>query len=314
MCADDQLSDADVGSIVGRLVDKSLLVTDGSGRYRLLQTLAQYGRERLVARDDNEAVRDRHAEYYRVLAERSWVDWRQAGGRPQTWWIGHLTDELDNLRAALTWSIGRPDAETARLLAGSLAFFWWSSGRTAEGHGWLGQALDCRGRARRGRTDWRSRGTRSSRIKAGRVDTALELISEALDVADATGDPAIIGLARTAAAELAALHGQLDVAAVHLDHGQQALEAAGEPWTSAFAAQMRCYADGLAGRHADAEREIVAAIELFRSVGDVCSVVTSLDQLIREQQTMGRYEAVEASVREARDVSAVTACGGGTPR
>ena len=145
MCADDQLSNADVGSIVGRLVDKSLLVTDGSGRYRLLQTLAQYGRERLVARDDNEAVRDRHAEYYRVLAERSWVDWRQPGGRPQTWWIGHLTDELDNLRAALTWSIGRPDAETARLLAGSLAFYWWSSGRTAEGHGWLGQALACAG-------------------------------------------------------------------------------------------------------------------------------------------------------------------------
>ena len=67
---------------------------------------------------------------------------------------------------------------------------------------------------------------------------------------------------------------------------------------------MRCYAHGLAGRHADAEREIVTAIELFRSVGDVCSVVTSLDQLIREQQSMGRYEAVEASVREARDVSA----------
>ncbi len=305
VCADDQLSNADVGSIVGRLVDKSLLVTDGSGRYRLLQTLAQYGRERLVARDDNEAVRDRHAEYYRVLAERSWVDWRQPGGRPQTWWIGHLTDELDNLRAALTWSIGRPDAETARLLAGSLAFFWWSSGRTAEGHGWLGQALACAGessaRAHGLAIAWHA----FLAIKAGRVDTALELISEALDVADATGDPAIIGLARTAAAELAALHGQLDVAAVHLDHGQRALEAAGDPWTSAFAAQMRCYADGLAGQHAEAEREIVAAIELFRSVGDVCSVVTSLDQLIREQQTLGRYEAAEASVREARDVSAV---------
>jgi tetratricopeptide (TPR) repeat protein len=68
---------------------------------------------------------------------------------------------------------------------------------------------------------------------------------------------------------------------------------------------MRGYAHGLAGRHADAEREIVSAIELFRSVGDVCSVVTSLDQLIREQQSMGRDEAVEAAVREARDVSAM---------
>ena len=156
------------------MVDKSLLVTDGSGRYRLLQTLAQYGRERLVARDDNEAVRDRHAEYYRVLAERSWVDWRQPGGRPQTWWIGHLTDELDNLRAALTWSIGRPDAEhgtAARRITGVLLVEQRPDG----------------GRPRLARTGARlPRATSSARahglaiawdaflaIKAGRVDTAL---------------------------------------------------------------------------------------------------------------------------------------------
>ena len=166
VCADDQLSDADVGSIVGRLVDKSLLVTDGSGRYRLLQTLAQYGRERLVARDDNEAVRDRHAEYYRVLAEQSWVDWRQPGGRPQTWWIAHLTDELDNLRAALTWSIGRADAETARLarrITGVLLVEQWPNGG--------GPRLARTGARLRGRVfgagarNWRSRGTRSSRSK-----------------------------------------------------------------------------------------------------------------------------------------------------
>jgi tetratricopeptide (TPR) repeat protein len=282
------------------LVDKSLIVTDGSGRYRLLQTLSQYGREQLVARDDNEVVRDRHAEYYRDLAERSWVDWRQAGGRPQTWWMTHLTDELDNLRGALVWSIERADPSTARLLAGSLAFYWWYTGRTAEGHGWLEQALGCPGDAPESSHGLALAWDAFLGIKAGRVDAALDRIADALDVADATGDPATIGLARTAAAELAAFHGHIDVAATHLDHGQLALEAAREPWTSAFAAQMRCYAHGLAGRHADAEREIVTAIELFRSVGDVCSVVTSLDQLIREQQSMARYESVEASVREAR--------------
>ena len=151
-------------------------------------------------------------------------------------------------------------------------------------------------------TDWPSPGTRSSGSKPAESTPRSDRIAEALDVADATGDPATVGLARTAAAELAAFHGHLDVAAAHLDHGQQVLEAARGPWTSAFAAQMRCYAHGLAGRHADAEREIVTAIELFRSVGDVCSVVTSLDQLIREQQSMARYEAIEASVREAREV------------
>ena len=47
VCSDEHLRTADIGDIVGRLVDKSLLVNDGAGRYRLLLTLAQYGRERL---------------------------------------------------------------------------------------------------------------------------------------------------------------------------------------------------------------------------------------------------------------------------
>ncbi|HEY1281575.1 MAG TPA: BTAD domain-containing putative transcriptional regulator, partial [Acidimicrobiales bacterium] len=51
VCADDELP-ADAGAdIVGRLADKSLVIADGSGRYRLLQTLAHYGRERLAGRD-----------------------------------------------------------------------------------------------------------------------------------------------------------------------------------------------------------------------------------------------------------------------
>ena len=54
----------EIGGLVGRLVDKSLVVADGSGRFRLLHSLAQYGRERLDDRGDGDAVRDRHAAYY----------------------------------------------------------------------------------------------------------------------------------------------------------------------------------------------------------------------------------------------------------
>ena len=106
VCSDDDLAAAEIGGLVGRLVDKSLVVADGSGRFRLLLTLAQYGRERLDDRDDGDAVRDRHAAYYADLAEQSSLDWHRPGGRTQVWWLACLTTELDNVRAALEWSIG----------------------------------------------------------------------------------------------------------------------------------------------------------------------------------------------------------------
>ena len=304
VCADDQLSHADVGSIVGRLVDKSLLVTDGSGRYRLLQTLAQYGRERLVARDDNEAVRDRHAEYYRVLAERSWVDWRQAGGRPQTWWIAQLTDELDNLRAALTWSIGRADARRRSCSP----VHWRSTGGAVAGPRKATAGSDRRSTARasrrRGRTDWRWRGTPSSRSgPAGSTPRS-------------NGSPKrSTSPTRRVTRRSSGWRGRPPPS------WPRSTVKSTSPWPprprpararSGRGAMDQCVRrpDALLRRRArrparGSEREIVAAIELFRSVGDVCSVVTSLDQLIREQQTLGRYEAAEESVRKARDVSAV---------
>jgi predicted ATPase len=60
--ADDDLPAEAVADIVGRLADKSLVVADGSGRYRLLLTLAHYGRERLADRQDMAVVRDQHAD------------------------------------------------------------------------------------------------------------------------------------------------------------------------------------------------------------------------------------------------------------
>ena len=143
VCSDEHLRPADIGDIVGRLVDKSLLVNDGAGRYRLLLTLAQYGRERLTGRHDGLTVRDHHAAYYRRLAELSFVDWRTPQGRNLVWWMGHLTEELDNLRAALEWSIARDDGATAQATAGYTGWFWWHAGRADEGYRWLERALAC---------------------------------------------------------------------------------------------------------------------------------------------------------------------------
>jgi predicted ATPase/DNA-binding CsgD family transcriptional regulator len=103
VCAGEGLQQADIARMVSELVDRSLVVfepqADGSGRYRLLETLRQYTREKLVERGEEELLRSRHLDYFLALAEST------QPRRIRGWERGRVLDqELDNLRAALDWS------------------------------------------------------------------------------------------------------------------------------------------------------------------------------------------------------------------
>jgi predicted ATPase/DNA-binding SARP family transcriptional activator len=127
--ADDQVLD-----LVTQLVDKSLVLpleaAGGVERYRLLESLRQFGSERLVAVGEAAMVRDRHASYFLGLAEMA-----EAGLKTAAWtsWMAKLELEIDNLRSALDW-LGREPLEEALRLAGALERFWaraWlADGRT----------------------------------------------------------------------------------------------------------------------------------------------------------------------------------------
>jgi predicted ATPase len=123
----------DVLDLLTRLVEKSLVVaevgTGGSERYRLLETLRQYARARLVARGELEDVGRRHAAHY--LDEAVEAD-RHLQGPDQAGWLDRLERDHDNLRAALRWAIGRTDAELAMRLAASLSYFWYFRGHFDE--------------------------------------------------------------------------------------------------------------------------------------------------------------------------------------
>src|SRR4029079_4999203 len=72
ICALDGIAEEDVLDLVAGLVDKSLVLVDtsaGEARYRLLETVRQYARDRLVASGELEAIRERHAEYFLEIAE-----------------------------------------------------------------------------------------------------------------------------------------------------------------------------------------------------------------------------------------------------
>jgi len=134
---------------VESLLDKSLLRRDedtgGEPRFVMLETIHEYSWERLTARDEVGAMGRAHATYYRALAERAEPE---LIGSRQGVWLTRLEAEHDNLRAALSWSQERGDAETASHVAAALWRFWSARGHQREGYNWIERTLGWVDRAR----------------------------------------------------------------------------------------------------------------------------------------------------------------------
>ena len=145
VCADGQVPAGEVLDILSRLVDKSLVAAPDAGRdarFVQLQTLWQYGRDRLDESGEVDAVCARHAAYYRQMAEDAHEGLRGATG---PMWRERLTSELGNLRAALDWFLARGDADAALSLASGMAWLWFINSDAVEGARWLGDALGVKG-------------------------------------------------------------------------------------------------------------------------------------------------------------------------
>ena len=131
---------------VSSLIDKSLVQPmDQAGegpRLIMLETLREYGLERLAAHGEEEATREAHAAYYLRLSEEAE---QSPFGAEHTLWLQRLEREHDNLRAALRWSLEQGDTghnmELALRLGGALTLFWIYHGHFSEGRTFLEQAL-----------------------------------------------------------------------------------------------------------------------------------------------------------------------------
>jgi predicted ATPase/DNA-binding CsgD family transcriptional regulator len=124
------------------LVDKSFLrqteQEGGEPRFSMLETVREYGLERLQANGELENAQRAHAEYFLRLAEEAEPHFEEA---EQLIWIRHLNREQENLRAALQWFIDRQEAHFALRLAGALYWYWLIRGYWAEEVHWLEAAL-----------------------------------------------------------------------------------------------------------------------------------------------------------------------------
>jgi len=229
VCGGDALVRADVLDALTRLVDKSLVVLEersGDARYRLLEAIRQYARNRLAACGETATVLRRHAVHYQALAEQAEMElW----GREQALWLGRLERDHDNLRAALGWLLeGAEDAEAGRRFAVALSRFWHTRGNLSEGRALLRRALATRvGEVTQG---WVTALTWASSLAhhQGDLDEAEALGQQAVAAGRELGDPLFLGLALVTLGDELVRPGDVDQAVGTLDEGVAILRAAGD--------------------------------------------------------------------------------------
>jgi non-specific serine/threonine protein kinase len=143
-CAGGALDREDILPTLIGLVDKSVVLrpADDEARYRLLDTIREYGAERLAESGEQAAVRDRHIAYFLGLAE-DFADHDKDGDQLAR--FRELRGEHQNIRAALGYALGAPgtpeDERLAARLASALRPYWEISGLLREGRHWMDKIL-----------------------------------------------------------------------------------------------------------------------------------------------------------------------------
>ena len=139
VCSDDTLPAGEVLEVLQRLVDKSLVDAgtglDGEARFSQLQTLWQYGHDRL-AESGAGAVGARHAAYFKAIAEAA-RDSRSSPAASRQ----RLNAELDNVRRALEWFVEHGDAEAALSLSVGTGWLFFTRADFHQGARWVADAL-----------------------------------------------------------------------------------------------------------------------------------------------------------------------------
>jgi len=140
ICAGGEIKKVDITNLILGLVQKSLIYTEKLSegiRYRRLETIRQYGQEKLSASDEVENIRNQHLRYYVELLENAESELRSSN---QVMWLNRLEMEMDNLRSALGWARKR-DKESFLRLSSSLWWFFRTLEHKNEGIDWLSKAV-----------------------------------------------------------------------------------------------------------------------------------------------------------------------------
>ncbi len=267
---------------LSRLVDKSLLLVEQKDqpRYRFLEPIRQYARDKLNETGESNSIQDRHLHYYLHVAEEA--EPYLFGARQQDW-KNRLELDHDNLRVALAWSLESDQIEAGLKMAGALAWFWHSKGHLSEGNLWLEKIL-ASGISTQSKE--RAKAFRASSILAtdtGDYIRARVLAESSIKLYREIGDNRGAGLVLADLGATLHLEGKPEEAIESFEESLRLLRATGERWEIAYAL-------------------VWLGDALFR-LGDMERAATSWEESLRLTQELGDHYLMAWSLGGLADVT-----------
>ncbi|MET7997337.1 LuxR C-terminal-related transcriptional regulator [Amycolatopsis sp. NPDC005232] len=332
VCSGDGIEAGDVLGLVAGLVEKSIVQTAANRaptRYRLLQTIREYGRQKLAEAGGEATLRDQHSEYFHRLAGRAQNDWDTGADQVEVY--ATVLRDHANLRTAIDNDLSTPERFAAGLdLVVTLHFFWLHCGHLTEGRLWLARALGVNPQPSRARARalWISA---YAACLMGEPRAALPLIREAEEWGRRSGDQVVLGytemltaacrflegdfatatvLFREANTRFAAIPGYTSIKVLSLgtvaqseawggdpatavtlaDEGLAACDATGELRARTHLLYARSLAQWMLGEHGAAETGLLRGLRTARLFNDILGASLSVELLSWVAAATGRTE------------------------
>ncbi|MEJ3749131.1 LuxR C-terminal-related transcriptional regulator [Actinomycetes bacterium KLBMP 9797] len=325
VCADDRLPADGLVDVVAGLVDKSILLRAGdagaggatTARYRLLDTIREYGARLLDGAGERDRLRRRHRDHYLALARDFGAAWC---GPDQVAWCRRLRQEHANLRAALDYCVTTPAELGAGLeMAGALGPYWMACGFLREGRHYLDRALALRPPPGRALTTalWVCAWIAAPQ---GDLAAASARLAQCRQYAEELDDPVALGWVASLAGAVAMIRGDLAGAVAWCQRSAERHRRGGDPglgllsaltteaitlavageydralavtedirvvcdrhgerWIRAYADYVSALAEVARGDHAAADGHARAALRTLRELADSLGTAMALDVL-----------------------------------
>jgi predicted ATPase/class 3 adenylate cyclase len=318
VCAGAPVEADMVFDLLSRLVDKSLVVADTEGneaRYRQLETVRQYARDRLLEAGEARDTLARQRDWYVSVVAQAEPEFFR--GAESAAWLERLDREHDNLRAVLQWSLDEPGEERQGLvLAAGLWRFWEIHGHLAQGRAWLEHFLQLtEGEVSALRADaytgagilafmlgdqsgasvlherslelhrelgdsdgiaFAANNLANAAVLSGDYATARRLYQTVVDWAEERGDARVTGFSNVNMAEAVALDGEPELARAQYEKGIAAFRESRDRWGEAFALDSLGVMLARQERHGEADKLHEQALAMSREMGDERGIARAL--------------------------------------
>ena len=304
VCSSHGIDASEVLDLLSRLVDKSLVVVDQTAatepRYRFLETIRQYGRERLFRSGETATISERHFDYFLEFARRAEPELIR---RNQVVWLNRADQDHDNLRTAIEWGAAESTRSADALhLAKCLWWFWTKRGYFMEGRQRLEAALAAVADAPPGLYTRAHVGLMHLALFAGDLEGTEEMVARTVVAAQEAGDPWAESFSLAIAAILESDRGNFDRSMEVARKARDVALTSTDPNASqplALAVRMLAYGTLQNGDLPLSSRLFEQAVALRRDADEIWSLGILLSDLAAVRVLQNQHEDAAALAREA---------------